>query len=161
APSATFNAPASVNEGSPIGLSLTGASDPSSADLAAGFTYAFDCGDGSGYGSFTSTNTASCPTNDNGSRTVKGSVKDKDGGFTEYTTDVEVLNATPVVTAPSNQGSDEGEAHSFSLGSFSDAGVNDDPWSVSIDWGDSQSDSFSSASQGSLGSLTHTYADNG
>ena len=50
APTATFNAPASVNEGSPIGLSLTSPSDPSSCDTTAGFTYAFDCG--SGYGAF-------------------------------------------------------------------------------------------------------------
>ena len=31
------------------------------------------------------TATASCPTTDNGSRTVKGKVLDKDGGSTEYT----------------------------------------------------------------------------
>src|SRR5439155_754562 len=66
APTATFNAPASVNEGSSIGLSLTSPSDPSSADTSAGFTYAFDCG--SGYGAFSATSTASCPTTDNGSK---------------------------------------------------------------------------------------------
>ena len=38
APTATFNAPASVNEGSPINLSLSGPLDPSTVDTAAGFT---------------------------------------------------------------------------------------------------------------------------
>src|SRR5439155_937387 len=83
APTATFNAPTSVNEGSAIGISLTAPFDPSSTDTTAGFTYAFDCGDGSGYSPFTSMTTSSCPTTDNGSRTVKGKIKDKDGGTTE------------------------------------------------------------------------------
>src|SRR5438093_3182827 len=82
APTATFNAPASVNEGSAIALSLTAAGDPSSSDTTAGFQYAFDCGEGSGYGVFGSSNSASCPTTDNGSRTATGQIKDKDGGAT-------------------------------------------------------------------------------
>src|SRR5205085_8424214 len=59
--------------------------------------------------------------------------------------------------------SDEGENHSFSLGTFSDPGVNDSPWLVNVSWGDGSPDtSFSNgAAQGSLGSRSHTYADNG
>src|SRR5207244_6840017 len=74
APTATFNAPASVNEGGLINLSLTNPTDPSSADTSAGFTYAFDGGDGAGYGSFSSSNSASFAATDNGTRTVKGKV---------------------------------------------------------------------------------------
>jgi large repetitive protein len=96
APTATFNAPTSVNEGSPISLSLTDPSDPSSADTTAGFTYAFDCG--SGYGLFSPTSTASCATTDNGTRTVKGKIQDKDGGFTEYTSNVTINNVAPTAT---------------------------------------------------------------
>ena len=55
APTATFNAPVSVDEGSAISLSLTDAQDVA-ADLP-GLTYAFDCG--SGYGSANSASTAS------------------------------------------------------------------------------------------------------
>lgn len=75
---ANFNAPASVNEGSNINLSLTSPNDPSTADTTAGFTYAFDCGSGT-YGSFGPSSTATCSTNDSGSRTVRAKIKDKDG----------------------------------------------------------------------------------
>jgi hypothetical protein len=98
APTATFNAPSPVNEGSNIALSLTGATDASSAD-AASLTFAFDCGTGSGYGAESSASTASCPTTDNGTRTVKGKVLDKDGGATEYTGTVTVQNVGPTVAA--------------------------------------------------------------
>jgi hypothetical protein len=98
APTAALSAPASVNEGSSINLSLTGVTDPSSVDTAAGFQYAFDCGTGSGYGAFNGSNSASCPTDDNGTRTVKGKVKDKDGGFSEYSATVTVNNLPPLVT---------------------------------------------------------------
>lgn len=98
APTATFNAPALVNEGSSIDLSLTSPYDPSSADTAAGFTYAFDCGDGAGYGLFSSTSTASCPTTDNGTRNVKGKIKDKDNGESEYTASVTINNVAPNVS---------------------------------------------------------------
>ena len=67
----------------------------------------------------------------------------------------------PVLTAAADQSSDEGQDVAFDLGSFSDAGANDADWTVDIDWGDSSSDTFDAASQGALGALNHTYADNG
>jgi predicted extracellular nuclease len=88
-PTATFGAPTSVFAGSPFTLSLSSPNDPSTADTAAGFTYAFDCG--SGYGSFGSASSASCPTSDTGSRSVGGKIRDKDGGVTEYRATVNVV----------------------------------------------------------------------
>jgi len=88
-PAAALGAPASSFAGFPFTLSLTGASDPSSADTAAGFTYALDCG--SGYGAFGSDATASCPTTAAGGRSVGGKVRDKDGGVTEYRGTVSVV----------------------------------------------------------------------
>ena len=82
-PTATFSAPASDFAGYPFTLSLTSPHDPSAADTAAGFQYAFDCG--SGYGAFGSSSSVSCPTDDTGTRTVHGKIRDKDGGVTEYT----------------------------------------------------------------------------
>jgi predicted extracellular nuclease len=90
-PTAAFVAPASGFAGFAFTLSLTGPSDPSTADTAAGFQYAFDCGDGAGYGPFGASPTASCPTSDVGTRTVRGQVRDKDGGVSEYTATVAVI----------------------------------------------------------------------
>jgi predicted extracellular nuclease len=87
-PTATFNAPASSFAGFPFTLSLTGATDAAPADRP-GLTYAFDCG--SGYGAFSSANTASCPTDAVGVRSVGGKVRDDDGGETEYRGTVAVV----------------------------------------------------------------------
>src|SRR5439155_7335927 len=138
-------------------LSLTSPSDPSGADTSAGFTYAFDCG--SGYGAFSGTSTPSCPTSDNGSRTVKGKIRDKDGGVSEYSQAVTIHNVPPSVTAGADQSSSEGAAHSFDLGSFTDPGA-DNPWTVDVNWGDGHSDSFTMSAPGTIPAHSHTYADN-
>ena len=96
APEAVFIAsPATLVEGGSFTLSLTNPTDASPADVAAGFTYAFDCGDGSGFGPFGTSSTASCPTTDNSARTVKGSIRDKDGGERPYQATVTVTNVAP------------------------------------------------------------------
>src|SRR5205823_3328909 len=96
----TFNngeSPASIrvlvpcNEGSDINLSLTGASDPSSVDTAAGFEYRFSCDDGTTWSAWSSTSSASCSTNDNGTRHVKGELRDKDGRSEEHTSELQSL----------------------------------------------------------------------
>ena len=106
APTATFNAPTEVDEGDDIALSLTNPSDPSSADTAAGFDYAFDCG--SGYGDWGATSTASCPTTDDGPVAVGGKIRDKDGAETEYTATVTVNNVAPTATFNAPDEVDEG-----------------------------------------------------
>ena len=63
------------------------------------------------------------------------------------------------MTAAADQSSDEGDSHSFALGSFTDPGA-DSPWDVTVDWGDGSTDTtFQVASAGTLGSKPHTYAD--
>jgi hypothetical protein len=99
APSATFSNDGPVNEGSPFTIQLAGPSDPSTADTNAGFQYAFDCG--SGYGAYGSSSSRSCPTTDNGTRSVKGKIKDKDGGEREYTGSVTVNNVAPHISSVS------------------------------------------------------------
>ena len=131
APTATFSAPASVDEGSPLTLAISSPQDASSVDAAAGFVYAFDFG--AGYGAFSVSNTASYIPADNGNRTVRGKIRDKDGGVTEYTAAVTVNNVAPQnVDAGSDQTVNEGDTVSLS-GSFTDPGSADthsQVWSV-------------------------------
>jgi uncharacterized protein YfcZ (UPF0381/DUF406 family) len=136
APTGTFNAPSPVNEGSSFTLSITSPSDPSSADTAAGFQYAFDCGDGSGYGAWSASNTRTCPTNDNGTRAVKGKIRDKDGGVTEYAATVTVQNVPPVLNSltPSAFNVPLGTVVTVT-GSYSDVGTAD-MHTCTVDWDD-------------------------
>jgi hypothetical protein len=86
APTATFTAPATATVGMGFTLTMTSPSDASAADAAAGVTYAFDCGDGSGYGVFAAAASRACPAPTTaGARTVRGKIRDRDGGDTEYT----------------------------------------------------------------------------
>ena len=72
---------------------------------------------------------------------------------------VHVNNVAPSVTAAAGQSSNEGENHSFALGSFTDPGP-DGPWSVDVDWGDGSTHaSFGKSGPGSLGTQDHIYAD--
>ena len=125
APTATFGNTGPVNEGQTFTISLTSPQDPSSADSAAGFTYAFDCGDGLGYGSFSATASRSCATTDSGTRTVKGKIKDKDGGVTEYTGSVTVNNVAPTATFGNDGPVNEGTSFHLSLTSPSDPSSGD------------------------------------
>src|SRR5437879_9966550 len=81
-----------VDEGSPVTVSFSNQLDPSSADTSAGFHYAYSCTNGSLAGATYAGSGASASTNcafaDNGTSTVRARIIDKDGGFTEYTTDV-------------------------------------------------------------------------
>ena len=94
APTATFDAPASVDDGTNFALSLADPRDPSPVDRQS-LRYAFDCG--SGYGTPSGTNITSC-SSVGGTRTVKAKVIDKDGGETEYAREVTVNNIAPRVT---------------------------------------------------------------
>jgi hypothetical protein len=159
-PTATFNVPAAfVNEGASFALSLTNAFDPSSADTAAGFAYLFDCGGGLGYVAAASSS-VSCPTTDNSVRTVKGKIVDKDGGFTEYTSSVDIVNVVPSITSASFGGSSScsvGGANNVSLAIvFNDPGTAD-THKVEVDWNndgvyDQTVDPFTSGS-----SIEHLY----
>jgi len=66
--------------------------------------------------------------------------------------------ARPTVTAPSDQVAVEGTSKSINLGSFADP--DGSPWNIDIDWGDGTAHStFSTAVAGSLGTQSHTYAE--
>jgi hypothetical protein len=118
APTASLSAPATVAEGSPINLALRDAADPSSADMAS-LSYAFDCGNG--YGSFGPGSTTMCPTTDNGGRTVKARVKDKDGGVSEYGAAVTIANVAPSAVFEAPNSATIGHPFELSLANTVDA----------------------------------------
>ena len=134
APAATFNAPSSIDEGTAIGLSLSNVVDPGTADT---HTFAFDCGTGSGYGSASTTPNASCPTNDNGIRIVKGKVLDDDGGYSEYSASVTIDNVDPTISglslAPASLGNIYPVSQAVTLNvTFTDPGTADTHTCVAV-----------------------------
>ena len=167
APTATFTASSPINEGSSSTLSFTAASDPSSTDTTAGFRYSFAC-DGltaslaSTYASAGTTSSTTCPFADNGSYTVKGRIFDKDSGYTDYSATVVVNNVSPTVSPLTLTGGTgtaclAGNQTSLTF-SFSDAGANDAPWAIDINWGDATAHTMASTNtQGAQGPFTHTY----
>jgi hypothetical protein len=153
-PTATFNASASVDEGSDILLSLTNPVDVP-ADLSS-LQYAFDCG--SGYSAFGASNTASCPTVDNGTRNVGGKVMDKDGDVSEYTATVTINNVAPTVGIPvvSPESSTEGSSVTASA-TFSDPGVNDAPFTCIVNYGDGSGNLTGTVSGNTCTGPAHVY----
>ena len=123
APSATLTHPASVPEGTPFTVALEDASDPSAADTAAGFAHRFDCG--SGYGPFTSAAERSCPTDDEGTRAVRGLIRDDDLLSREYSGTVEVTNVAPTATFTAPPEVPEGDAFTLALSDPADPSTAD------------------------------------
>jgi hypothetical protein len=92
---------------------------------------------------------------------VSGRIFDKDDGYNTYTTTVVVNNASPAVSALTLIGGTgtaclAGNQTSLSF-SFTDAGVNDAPWGILINWGDGGQTMASTNTQGAQGPFTHTY----
>lgn len=161
APTATFASSGGVDEGESFSLSLTGATDVSTADVGAGLELAFDCGTGFGvYGSGTS---VSCPTTNDGTLTVRGRVRDKDGAVTTYTGTVPVADVPPTVSVA---GGTVLVDEPFTLaGAFADPAVADAPWGWVVAWGDGETSTGSVGAGSWAASMpvvpTHEYADPG
>jgi hypothetical protein len=156
APTASFNTPSSVNQWSAFTLALTSASDVP-GDMSS-LQFAFDCGDGLGLGAFAATATRSCPTTEPGVRSVRGAVRDKDGGTSQYTASVTVSNVGPAVTivsAPTTVRPPRRVDISFR---FAESGSENGPWSYTIAWGDgTTSGPTSTSTQGADIAASHQY----
>ena len=100
-PTAAFTNGGPVDEGRPFALRLLDAHDASPTDRAAGFRYAFDCGDGAGFRDAGASAEISCPTTDDALREVRARITDKDGGATDYAAQVAVRNVAPAVNPSS------------------------------------------------------------
>jgi sugar lactone lactonase YvrE/PKD repeat protein len=136
APSAAFMAPVSAAEGGSFELTVTGATDPSPGDTESGFTYAFNCGDGSGYGAAGTATSIICAAIDDDTRDVGVRVADRDGGESEYVATMQIGNVAPelsTVFAPVGT-LKVGDAASFQV-AVSDVG-SADTHVGSVNWGD-------------------------
>jgi VCBS repeat-containing protein len=79
----------------------------------------------------------------------------------DETITVTVNNVAPIVgtltlTGASGQACIAGNSVSLSFG-FTDAGINDNPWAVDVNWGDGNHTIYNAASQGAQAALTHSY----
>ena len=93
APTATLSNSGPVVEGSPVTISFSNGSDPSPADIAAGFHYSFattQAALATGYSGADIAPTSIFTFTDHGSYTVYGRILDKDNGYTDFTTTVTV-----------------------------------------------------------------------
>jgi PKD repeat protein len=164
APTATFTAPASIVEGAGYTLKLAGA-DKGAVDKPT-LEYALDCGLGAGYTTWSKTiKQVTCPVqpDQRTAITVRGKVRDKDGGEKEYTKLVKVTNAKPVVTLSATTPTTFSINGSLSIsGSFTDKGANDATWTYSIAWGDGTAATTGTASaQGGAITASHPYTKTG
>ncbi|MEO5817734.1 MAG: PKD domain-containing protein [Gemmatimonadaceae bacterium] len=127
-PTPIANGPYFGVEGSPVTFSSAGTSDPEGDPL----TYLWDFGDGA-------TSTAQNPTHtyaDNGVYPVTITVDDGQGHPATASTTATIVNVPPVPTATvANATLACGQPAAFT-GTFTDAGVIDQTWTWSINWGD-------------------------
>jgi PKD repeat protein len=161
-PELRLSAPTSIAEGSDYTITVSG-SDAGAIDRAS-LVYALDCGVGGGYGAWSdAVKSVTCPVQPDQRATpitVRGKVRDKDAAEQEYTLEVGVTNAAPVVTFAATTPTTVRAGQSVSFqGAFTDAGVNDQPWTWSITWADgSPATTGVVTAQGNLGLVVHTYA---
>lgn len=83
---------------------------------------------------------------DNSVNSVSVVVTDDDDGVGSDDVEVTVNNVAPTVDAGPDAILESGETYEF-VGSFSDPGVEDDPWSWVVDWGDGEETSGQTSDQ--------------
>ncbi|HEV2068176.1 MAG TPA: hypothetical protein VGR26_00110 [Acidimicrobiales bacterium] len=122
-------APTSVNEGSTVTVSITGATDPSAID-AASLKYSFAC-DGlatslaATYAAAGTQNSAECTLPDNGTYQLLARVIDKDGGRSDYSGTASATNVNPTATFSAQSPIDEGTTSALALTNPVDPGTTD------------------------------------
>lgn len=107
APTATLSNNGPVVYGNAATVSFSGQSDPSPADTAAGFTYAYSL-DGA---TFSAGGSSAQFSLNAGTHTVFGRIFDKDGDFRQYSTSVTVNKADAVVAVAPVSATYDGTAH--------------------------------------------------
>lgn len=161
APAAGFANTGPILEAGSVVVAFGTPVDPSAADTAAGFRYsiALDPDDLAGdYDSAGDTASREFTFTDNGRYAVYGRIFDKDNGFRDYVTEVVVANAPPGVRAGDDVTLDEG-SQLDRLGSFFDPGLNDGPWTATVDYGDGGGEQPLELNPDGTFRLSHRYDD--
>jgi PKD repeat protein len=163
APTGRLEAPSGIHEGSGYTVSLTSVADVSADEPS--IEVALDCGLGAGYGAWSaSVRSVACPVqpDDRAPVTVRGRVRDGDGGVREYARTMSVRNATPQVTLQATSPTTIPIGGAFAVeGRFTDPGALDGPWTYTITWGDGTTSTGRAASPDSLIAASHAYANAG
>ncbi|MFO0938525.1 MAG: PKD domain-containing protein [Gemmataceae bacterium] len=140
------------------------------ADLnnSGNYTVTVNWGDGSSNTVFTQTATGTLTAQShnyiqNGSYTVTVTATDIDGESNTATFNVVTSNFLPaIVPPPAIQTGMINQPVSITMGSFTDPGIADTPWIVSIDFGDGSTPvQFNQATTGTIPAQTHTYSQAG
>ncbi len=159
APTAVFTGPSSVNEGDSAAISFSDAFDVA-ADLADGLTYSFDF-DGDGVFEVVGATTpgltlpGSFFADGPATRRVVGRVSDADGGFTDYTLDINVNNVDPTITLAGDTVTLPLGGTLSAAGSFFDPGA--DTHAATIDYGDGTGPVPLALNADGTFTLNHTY----
>lgn len=144
---------AGIDRTAPEGSAITFSGTVSGGESA--YLFSWNFGDGS-------SGTGPSPTHtyaDNGIYTATLTITDGRGSQSSDAITVTINNAQPVVTGlPANQNFSAGAPATVNLGSFTDPGIGDEPWTVIVNWGDTTANStFTITAQGPL-SRAHTFA---
>jgi PKD repeat protein len=155
APTAVLNNNGPLDEGSPVTVSFSDQNDPGSWDT---FTYSFDWDSDGTYDIVDQTDPWALYTwYDNGEYSVKGMIKDNDGGFSEYTTIVTIQNVAPTGTLNNNGPKDEASEVTIWFSDQNDPGTSD-TFTYSFDW---DNDGTYEIEDQPDASATYTWYDNG
>jgi PKD repeat protein len=159
-PTATLSAPSKTYEGSGYTVAMTGGSDVGLTDKAT-LEYAIDCGLGEGYGAWTSSVLSiACPVqpDQRDPITVRGKVRDKDGGETAYSRSMSVSNVAPIIAFAAASPTTFAAGGTFAVTvSFSDPGFNEGPYPYQMTWGDGLRTSGTATEQGTIELPPHSY----
>lgn len=148
-----------INEGDSAWVAFVDQSDPSLADVTAGFLYSYDF-DNDGIFEIVDTTEArvDVPTgllNDAGTQTVRAVIKDQDGAAFEVLTGVRILEVIPQLVVNGASSASEGEEYQLDLSAIDPGNDTISKWTVS--WGDGET----TVVETPTASLLHTFADNG
>lgn len=158
APTAVFTAESDIAQGGTALLSFASASDPSSADAAAGFTYSYDFNNDGTFDLVTTSASVDAPAEYlavPGDHVVVARISDKDGGYSDYSATIHVSNVPPTVILGTVASLNAGQSWSDTA-RFTDPGLAD-TFTATVDYGDGTGVHALALNSDKTFTLAHTY----